>query len=255
MRFLNKTGLIILSASLLALGGCTTSQEDRAEAVANQGIQPLYADARNSMSVGNFAQATQILSLIDSKYPFGPHSHQVQLDLIYSYYKGGKPDQAVATIDRFVRLNPNHADVDYAYFMRGVTNMELDDNLFQNLLGVDRDDRDPSKSKEAFEDFRRLIQKYPNSKYAPDARERMLHIKTRLAKYEIAVARFYMRRQAYVAAANRGRYVIENFPDTNQVQPALEVMVSSYDQLNLTELKENTMRTLRLNYPDSEFLN
>ena len=159
MRFLNKTGLIILSASLLALGGCTTSQEDRAEAVANQGIQPLYADARNSMSVGNFAQATQILSLIDSKYPFGPHSHQVQLDLIYSYYKGGKPDQAVATIDRFVRLNPNHADVDYAYFMRGVTNMELDDNLFQNLLGVDRDDRDPSKSKEAIEDFRRMIQK------------------------------------------------------------------------------------------------
>ncbi|MDT0628811.1 outer membrane protein assembly factor BamD [Alteromonas sp. W364] len=254
MKFTKKTGVAILAASIFTLGGCASSEEEQIQAVANQGVQALYTDARDSMSVGNFAQASQILGLIDSTYPFGAHSHQVQLDLIYSYYKGGKPDQALATIDRFVRLNPNHADVDYAYFMRGVTNMELDNNLFQELLGVDRDDRDPSKSKEAFEDFRRLIQKYPNSKYAADARERMLHIKNRLAKYEIAVARFYMRRQAYVAAANRGRYVIENFPDTSQVQPALEVMVSSYDQLNLTELKENTMRTLRLNYPDSEFL-
>ncbi len=250
----NKISIAILAAAMISLGGCASSEDQEAKAVANDGVQALYADARESMAIGNYAQAAQTLGMIDSKYPFGAHSHQVQLDLIFAYYKVGKPDQALATIDRFVRLNPNHADVDYAYFMRGVTNMELDNNLFQEILGVDRSDRDPSKSREAFEDFRRLIQKYPNSKYAIDASERMLHIKNRLASYEIAVARYYMRRQAYVAAANRGRYVIENFPDTTQVQPALEIMVSSYNQLNLTELKQNTMRTLRLNYPDSEFI-
>ena len=121
-------------------------------------------------------------------------------------------------------------------------------------MNIDRTDRDPSMSREAFEDFRRLIQQYPESKYAVDARKRMLHIKDRLARYEIAIARFYMRRQAYVAAANRGRYVLEHFPDTTQVQQALEIMVSSYEQLGLDELRENALKTLRLNYPDSEYI-
>ena len=138
--------------------------------------------------------------------------------------------------------------------MRGLTNMEADSNLFQELMNIDRTDRDPSMSREAFEDFRRLIQQYPESKYAVDARKRMLHIKDRLARYEIAIARFYMRRQAYVAAANRGRYVLEHFPDTTQVQQALEIMVSSYEQLGLDELRENALKTLRLNYPDSEYI-
>ena len=132
--------------------------------------------------------------------------------------------------------------------------MEADSNLFQELMNIDRTDRDPSMSREAFEDFRRLIQQYPESKYAVDARKRMLHIKDRLARYEIAIARFYMRRQAYVAAANRGRYVLEHFPDTTQVQQALEIMVSSYEQLGLDELRENALKTLRLNYPDSEYI-
>ena len=132
--------------------------------------------------------------------------------------------------------------------------MESDKNLFQELVGIDRSDRDPSKSREAFEDFRRLIEKYPDSKYAADAQKRMLHIKSRLAKYEIAIARFYMRREAYVAAANRGRYVLEYYPDTDHVQEALEIMVECYDQLKLDDLKNNVMKTLKLNYPKSSFI-
>ena len=138
--------------------------------------------------------------------------------------------------------------------LKRLTNMESDSNLFQELMNIDRTDRDPSKSRQAFEDFRRLIQQYPDSKYAADAKQRMVHIKDRLARYEIAIARFYMRRQAYVAAANRGRYVIEHFPNTTQVQQALEIMVSSYEQLGLKELRDNAMKTLKLNYPDSEFI-
>ena len=132
--------------------------------------------------------------------------------------------------------------------------MEADNNLFQEMIGIDTDDRDPSKSKQAFEDFRRLIQQYPESKYAADARQRMVFIKNRLAKYEVAIARFYMRREAFIAAANRGKYILEHYPDSNQVQQALEIMVECYGQLELEELRENAMKTLKLNFPDSEFI-
>lgn len=247
---------IILTSVLATIVGCSSAPEDEdAELVLrNRSAQSLYEDAKEKMLSGNFNAATETLSALDSRFPFGPLSHQVQLDLIYSYYKTGKTDEALATIDRFTRLNPNHSDVDYAYYMRGLTNMEVDSNLFQELAGIDRSDRDPSNSRQAFNDFRRLIEKYPSSKYAADAQKRMLHIKSRLAKYEIAIARYYMRRDAYVAAANRGRYVLENYPDTRQVQEALEIMVECYDQLKLEDLKTNVMKTLKLNYPDSSFI-
>jgi len=254
MMYWKKAVFAIASLALFGLTGCSSSDEDQREIVANQGANALYQQAKRNMESGNFSAAAATLSAIDSRFPFGPLSHQVQLDLIYSYYKSGNVEQTIATIDRFIRLNPNHADVDYVLYMRGVTNMEQDDNILQALLNVDRNDRDPSKSKEAFEDFRRLIEQYPNSKYAIDAKQRMLAIKNRLAKYEIEVARFYMRRQAFVAAANRGRYVLEHYPDTPQIQPALEIMVSSYDELGLDDLRDNAIKTLRLNFPTSEFL-
>ncbi|WP_018982944.1 outer membrane protein assembly factor BamD [Salinimonas chungwhensis] len=240
---------------MVSVAGCSSSDDaEEKAAMANMGAQQMYQQAQQSMQSGNFSAASNTLSALDSRYPFGPLSHQVQLDLIYSYYKSGKIDETIATIDRFIRLNPNHSDIDYAFYMRGLVNMEADSNLFQELLNIDRTDRDPSKSRQAFDDFRRLIQQYPDSKYAADARKRMMFIKNRLASYEIAIAKFYMRREAYVAAANRGRYVIEHFPDSDQVQRALEIMVSSYEELGLTELRDNAIKTLKLNYPDSSFI-
>jgi outer membrane protein assembly factor BamD len=245
---------LMLSSLLILVAGCSSSPEDQDLVISKRSEQALYLDAKEKMKLGNFGAATATLSALDSKYPFGPYSHQIQLDLIYSYYKSGKTAEAVATIDRFTRLNPNHSDVDYAIYMRGLTNMESDKNLFQELVGIDRSDRDPTHSREAFEDFRHLIEKFPESKYAADAQKRMLHIKSRLAKYEIAIARFYMRREAFVAAANRGRYVLEYYSDTSHVQEALEIMVECYDQLKLEELKTNAMKTLKLNYPKSSFI-
>jgi outer membrane protein assembly factor BamD len=247
---------IILSSVLVVMTGCSSVPEDEDVdlVLRSRSAQSLYEDAKEKMRLGNFNAATESLSAFDSRFPFGPLSHQVQLDLVYGYYKTGRSDEALATIDRFTRLNPNHSDVDYAIYMRGLTNMEADSNLFQELVGIDRSDRDPSNSRQAFNDFRRLIEKYPNSKYAADAQKRMLHIKSRLAKYEISIARYYMRREAYVAAANRGRYVIEHYPDTRHVQQALEIMVECYDQLQLDDLKNNAMKTLKLNYPDSSFI-
>ncbi|WP_100656322.1 outer membrane protein assembly factor BamD [Alteromonas flava] len=253
MKYQRLFSVACFSATLL-LTGCSSSDNEEQIIAADQGAQAMYDQAKRQMDAGNFAGAATTLSTLDSRFPFGPLSHQVQLDLIYSHYKSGKAEQTLATIDRFIRLNPNHSDIDYVHYMRGLTNMESDNNLFQDLLNIDRTDRDPSKSREAFEDFRRLIEKYPDSKYAADAQKRMLYIKNRLASYEIAIARFYMRRQAYVAAANRGRFVLENYPDSNQVQQALEIMVASYDQLGLDELKENAIKTLKLNYPNSDFI-
>lgn len=247
---------IILTSVLVMTAGCSAVPEDEDVdlVLRSRSAQSLYEDAKEKMLLGNFNAATQTLSALDSRFPFGPLSHQVQLDLVYGYYKTGRTDEALAIIDRFTRLNPNHSDVDYAIYMRGLTNMEMDSNLFQELVGIDRSDRDPSNSRQAFKDFRRLIEKYPDSKYSADAQKRMLHIKSRLAKYEISIARYYMRRDAYVAAANRGRYVIEYYPDTKHVQEALEIMVESYDQLKLEDLKNNAMRTLKLNYPNSSFI-
>ena len=247
---------ILLASTLVMLAACSSAPEDEDIdlVLKNRSAQSLYQEAKEKMIQGNFNVATETLKALDSRFPFGPLSHQVQLDLIYGYYKTGQIDEALATIDRFTRLNPNHSDIDYALYMRGLTNMEVDNNLFQDLVGIDRSDRDPSSSRQAFSDFRRLIEKFPNSKYSADAQKRMLHIKSRLARYEIAIARYYMRRDAYIAAANRGKYVIENYPDTNHVQEALEIMVECYDQLKLDTLKDNAMKTLKLNYPDSSFI-
>ncbi|MGQ8365041.1 outer membrane protein assembly factor BamD [Glaciecola sp. 1036] len=251
---MKKVLVATLCIAAFGLAGCTSSEEEERELVANQGASALYQQAKRNMDLGNFTAAAEILSTIDSRFPFGQLSHQVQLDLIYAYYKTGNREQTLATIDRFIRLNPNHSDVDYAMYMRGLVNMESDNNLFQDLFNVDRGDRDPSASREAFEDFRRLLEKLPDSKYADDAKQRMVAIKDRLARHEISVARFYMRREAWVAAANRGRYVLEYFADTAQVQPALEIMVESYDQIGLEQLKQNALKTLKLNYPDSDFI-
>ncbi|XOV78518.1 MAG: outer membrane protein assembly factor BamD [Aestuariibacter sp.] len=238
----------------VALTGCSSSPDEEDLIIANKGAEALYDDAKKAMKVGNFNRAAATLAALDSRYPFGPLSNQVQLDLIYAYHKTGKTDEALATIDRFIRLNPNHSDVDYAHYMRGLVNMESDRNFFQEIVNIDRSDRDTTEVRAAFEDFRTLIDKFPDSKYAADARQRMLFIKHRLAKYEIAVARYYIERGAYVAAANRGQYIVENFSDTNLVKEALEIMVVCYTELGLDELKSNALNTLRLNYPNSDIL-
>ncbi|WP_338293236.1 outer membrane protein assembly factor BamD [Planctobacterium marinum] len=250
-----KTTRILLSITLAALiSACSSSPDDEDLVLANKGAESLYEDAKNAMKIGNYSNAATILSALDSRYPFGPYSNQVQLDLIYSYYKSGKYDEALATIDRFTRLNPNHSDVDYAYYMRGLVNMEFDKNFFQDFFDMDRADRDTTKAKEAFKDFENLIGKFPESKYAADAKKRMVFIKDRLARYEIAIARYYIKREAYIAAANRGQYVLEYFSDTVHVQEALEIMVECYDSLGLDELKNNALETLRINYPNSDVL-
>lgn len=238
----------------LGLAGCSSSDKTELNKVPDKSAQSLLVDARQALNTGSYQKAIQILSAIDSRFPFGPISHQVQLDLIYAYYKSGDAAQGMALSERFLKLNPTHINVDYVYYMRALINIETEVNLFQDLAGIDRSDRDPTASKEAFNDLKTLITKYPNSKYAADSRKRMYGIKSRLAKYEIAVAKFYYKREAYISAANRARYVVEAYAPSAEVEPALEMMIECYDKLGLADLKANAKQVLVVNYPNNKLV-
>lgn len=245
---------IIFTLMVLTLTACSSS-DNQLEKVPDKSAQSLFSDARSALDNGLYQKAIQILGAIDSRFPFGPISHQVQLDLIYAYYKSGDSAQGVALADRFLQLNPNNSNVDYVYYMRALINISTEDNLFQDLAGIDRSDRDPAASRSAFNDFKTIVSDFPESKYAADSRQRMIAIKSRLAKYEIAVAKFYMKREAYASAANRGRYVVEYFSPSPEVEAALVLMIESYDKLGLKDLKKNAMQVLAANYPKNKLVN
>jgi len=239
---------IILTVIALALTGCSSSEKEL-EVVPDKSAQALFVDARSALDSGLYQKAIQILGAIDSRFPFGPISHQVQLDLIYAYYKSGDAAQGIALTDRFLRLNPNNSNIDYVYYMRALINISTEDNLFQDFAGIERSDRDPTASRSAFTDFKRIITEFPESKYAADSRKRMISIRSRLAQYEISVAKFYLERDAYASAANRGRYVVEYFSPSPEVEEALEIMIECYDKLELNDLKKNSLQVLAANYP------
>jgi outer membrane protein assembly factor BamD len=243
-----------LFAAVIGLTGCSSSDVD-VEKVPDRSAQALFIDAREALDNGLYQKAIQLLSAIDSRFPYGPISHQVQLDLIFAYYKTGNDEQGIALADRFLRLNPKHANVDYVYYMRALINLATEENLFQDLAGIDRSDRDPTASRDAFNDLRKIVDQHPDSKYAADARKRMISIKSRLAKYELAVAKFYFKRDAFVSAANRARYIVEYYNPSHEVEPALEMMVECYQALGLDELKSNALQVLAANYPNNSLVN
>lgn len=236
---------------MLGLTACSGTSEKEIEKVPDKSAQALFSDARQSLDNGLYQKAIQILSAIDSRFPYGPISHQVQLDLIYAYYKSGDAAQGIALTDRFLRLNPTHANLDYVYYMRALINIATQENLFQDLAGIDRSDRDPTAARDAFKDLKTILEKYPESKYAADARQRMIGIKSRLAKYELAVARYYLKREAYVSSANRGKYIVEYFSPSPETEQALEIMIICYGKLGLEDLRINAKQVLAANYPNN----
>ncbi|PSJ42702.1 outer membrane protein assembly factor BamD [Zobellella endophytica] len=240
--------LTLTLALALAATGCSSTKKDD---VPDEPPEVLYQDAQERLQAGNYIRAAELLEAMDSRYPFGAYSNQVQLDLIYAYYKQDDTARALANIDRFIRLNPNHPSVDYAQYMRGLTNMSADYNFFQGLLNIDRADRDPAYARQAFADFRQLLRQYPDSVYAADARARMISLKNRLAKHDLAVAQYYMKRGAWLAAANRAKFVVQSYPDTELMKPALEIMADAYDTLGLSEMANNAKAVLRANFPNS----
>ena len=206
----------------------------------------LYATAQQKLQDGNFKGAITQLEALDNRYPFGPYAQQVQLDLIYAYYKNADLPMAQAAIDRFMRLNPTHSNIDYVLYMKGLTDMALDDSALQGFFGIDRSDRDPEHARAAFRDFSQLLRTYPNSQYATDARKR-LYLKDRLAKYELSVAQFYTKREAYVAVVNRVEQMLKDYPDTQATRTALPLMENAYRKLQLNAEADKVAKIIAAN--------
>ncbi|WP_286240297.1 outer membrane protein assembly factor BamD [Neptuniibacter halophilus] len=212
--------------------------------------QQLYQEAMTAMEEGALEVAIEKLQLLEARYPFGRYSEQAQLELIYAYFKNYEPEAARAAADRFIRLHPNHENIDYAYYLKGLTAFEQDISWITQYLPVDETQRDPGAALDSFDSFATLVERYPESQYAPDSQQRMVYLKNRLAAYEVHVARYYIKREAFVAAANRGRYVIENMQETPAVPDALAVMIEAYTLLGMQDLAADTRSVLQQNYPD-----
>ena len=247
-----KVKFFAVLAVTALLSGCAGNKAAEELVNTNQTAQQSYNEAKAVLDSGLYSRAIDLLKGMESRYPFGPMARQVQLDLIFAYSQSGDIKQSLASIDRFIRLNPNHPDLDYVYYMRGVTNLQSDKNSFQEFFGIDRADRDMASTKQAFDDFKILTRTYPNSKYSADGQARMTFIKEKLARHELLVADYYSRRGAHLAAANRAKYIVEFYRDSPQVAEALQLMVTSYDALGLTKLRDDAKAVLALNFPQAE---
>lgn len=210
----------------------------------------LYRKAQTDLDAENYSPAIETLRALESRYPFGRYADQAQLELIYAYYQNLEPEAATASADRFIRLHPQHPNVDYAYYVRGLASFTRDQGIFERFLPLDMTRRDPGAARDSFNDFAQLINRYPNSQYAPDARLRMVYLRNLLADYDAHVGHYYLKRGAYLAAANRGRYIVENYQQTPAVGNGLALMVAGYDRLGMYDLADSALETLTLNYPE-----
>ena len=205
------------------------------------------------MNSGGYDQAIKMFEKLEARYPYGRYAQQAQLDIAYAYYKSQEPDLAVLAAERFIKLHPNHSEVDYAYYLKGLANFKEDLGVLTNLLDKDLSQRDPRASLEAFDAFRELIERFPNSKYVSDARLRVQFLVNSLASHEIQVAHYYYKRSAYIAAVNRAQSVITRFPNAPSHEEALFLLVASYDKLKLDTLRDDAERVLRQNFPNSKY--
>lgn len=235
-------GLLLSSFLLIS---CSTEEEIPEDTTEER----LYEAAQANMRTENFVQAVKNLQLLEARYPFGPYAEQSQLEIIYAHYRSFEPDAAIAAADRFIRLHPLHQNVDYAYYIKGLANYAEGEGFLDRFMPTDITMRDPGAALQSFEDFRQLLTRYPYSTYARDAKSRMVFLRSRLARYEINVANYYFKRGSYLAAANRGRYVVENFPQAPASGDALAVMVQAYHLLGLEELAASSLAVLSENYP------
>ena len=232
------------------IAGCSLlpSSHDASEDAAS--VSELYAKAKVEMNAENYEKATEYLEKLQSRFPYGIYAQQAQLDLIYVYYKNEDSASAIAAADRFVKFHPNSPAVDYAYYMKGLANFIGDTGVISSMVQKDMSKRDPKSETESFEAFKQLVTRFPSSKYAPDARQRMLYLANNLALHETHVAEYYYRRGAYVAAINRAKEVLLKFSGTPSTEKALIVMVRSYDALGMTQLQKDAERVLDSTYPE-----
>jgi outer membrane protein assembly factor BamD len=233
-------GLVVV----FLLAGCA-SEDERISMVGD--VAEAYEKAQKSMQAGNYRSAIQIFEALQARFPFSDISKQIQLELMYAYYKSGQKEQALDTAEQFLRENPTHPRVDYAIYVQGLAHFDQDKGMLERLFRKSIDGRPPADAELAFSLFSRLVERYPASEYAPDARQRMVYLKNRLAAYENSVARYYITTGAYVAALNRAKGAIEHYNGADSTQESLQLMIAAYEGLGMHELARDTQRVLEQN--------
>lgn len=244
MRHLNILLLIFVISGCSYFGG---EKEDKTQ---GWDADHFYAEAKGALESGDYSEAVELYQKLETRYPFGVHAQQALLDLSYAYYKDEEPEAAIAACDRFIKLYPQNRHVDYAYYLKGLSNFNKGKGFTQRYLPTDESQRDPGAALQAFESFSELVKRFPDSEYVEDSEQRMRYLRNILAKNEVHVANYYMRRGAFVAAVNRARYVIENYPRTPSVPDALVVLAKAYRVLEMDDLSDDALRVLELNYPN-----
>jgi outer membrane protein assembly factor BamD len=242
-----RVALVALLALALAvsLGGCRKDRDQLQERSAEE----LYSKAKQSLDSGSWRTCILAYKALQTRYPFGRHTEQSMLDISYCHFKAGEREQALSTLDRFIRTYPAHPSVDYAYYLKGLVNYEENIGFLERMMPSRVRDRDQTAMQDAFADFSELLRRFPDSRYVPDARQRMVFLRNSLAAYEVIVAQYYQRRGANIAAANRARYALEVYPNTPQTPEALMLLHKAYTELELTELADGTMAVMELNFP------
>ncbi|MBO9514421.1 MAG: outer membrane protein assembly factor BamD [Variovorax sp.] len=244
-------GWLALCAAAWLVAGCSSTNADR---TANWSPNRIYSEAKDEADSGAYDKAVPLFEKLEGRAAGTPLAQQAQIDKAYAQYKSGEKAAAIATLDRFIKLHPASPAIDYALYLKGVINFNDDLGLFSFMTRQDLSERDQKAAKESFESFKELITRFPDSKYTPDARQRMNYIVNSLAAYEVHVARYYYDRGAYLAAINRAQLALADYREVPALEEALYIMFMSYDKLGMNELRDDAKRVLTQNYPSSEFL-
>ena len=236
---------------LLTLTACSLfgSQSDADNPANTASAEVMYNNAKKKLDDGSYEDAIKQFESLQSHFPYGRYAQQAQLEIAYAYYRQNEAESAIAAADSFIKQYPNNPHVDYAYYVKGLANFNADIGLFGMTFGEDPTERDPKAAQDSFAAFKDLVMRFPASRYAPDSRLRMQYLLDALAKYEIHVAGYYLRRGADIAAVNRAKEVLTQYPNTPSIHDALLILVQGYDALGMNKLRDDAQRVLDMNFP------
>lgn len=258
IRFSTVFRFLLVISLVMGLSSCKTIHKwfggDKEEKTETLPVEEMYAVAKKALDRDDYSKAQTYYQRLSSRFPFGAYSEQAQLELAYAQYKQGKREDASSTIDRFIRTYPTHKNIDYAYYLKAVINFEQRNALFARITRLDMSARDLGAPTQSFNDFNEVVRRFPNSPYAVDATKRMIYLRNLLARYELNVGLYYLRRGAYVAAANRGKYLVETYPQSEYQGDALALMAASYNAVGQKALADDARKVLQANEPDHPYL-
>ena len=238
---------IIYIAIALSLAGCGPAKDD-VDVTADWSVEKFYLTARAELAIENYLTAIEYYETLESRFPFGKYATQAQIDVAYAYYKFEEPDSAITAIDRFIKLHPRNPSVDYAYYLKGLVNFDRGGTVLDVISERDLSDFDRNLLQAAYNDFRVLTQRFPDSQYATDARKRMVFLRNELARSDLMIARFYASRDAWVAVTNRTKFILQNYQGSSVIRSTLELQLQAYQALELDDLAKDTQRIIDLNY-------